>query len=50
MYYIIDYWTYDIIDATNNFDDAVKICDAHEGSQVETENDEVLYENIYLPF
>ena len=49
-YYVTDYWTDEIIDVTTNFDDAVRICSEHDGSQVELDNDEVLYCNITLPF
>lgn len=50
MYYVTDYWTDEIIDTTDDFDAAKAICDENEGSQVETENDEILYTNILLPF
>lgn len=50
MYYVTDYWTDEIIDVTDDFETAKMICDAHEGYQVETENDEIIYENILLPF
>lgn len=50
LYFITDYWTDEIIDVTTDYENAVKICDAHDGSEVTTEADEVLYYNITLPF
>ena len=50
MYYITDYFTDEIIDVVDDFETAKKICDGYDGSQVETESDEVLYTNIELPF
>lgn len=50
MYYITDYFTDEIIDVVDNFKAAKAICDVFDGSQVETDTDEVLYTNICLPF
>lgn len=50
MYYVVDYWTDEIIDVTYDYDDAVRLCSEHEWSQVETINDEVLYCNALLTF
>ena len=50
MFYVIDYFTDEIIDTVGTFEQAKAICDAHDGSQVETETDEILYSNIELPF
>lgn len=50
MFYVIDYFTDEIVDVAETFELARAICDAHEGSQVETETDEILYSNIELPF
>lgn len=50
MFYVTDYYTDEIIDCVDNFELAKKICDMHDGTQVETEDDEVLYTNIELPF
>ena len=46
LFIIEDYFTGDIIDVSSNFDDAVKICTAHDGAIITTEDsDEVLYDN-----
>ena len=50
MYYITDYFTNEIIDVVDSFKAAKAICDAYDGSQVETDTNEILYSNITLPF
>lgn len=50
MYYVTDYFTDEIIDVVDSFETAKKICNAFDGSQVETDTDEILYSNIELPF
>lgn len=50
MYYIIDYWTDEIITLTDDFEHAKRLCNMYDGSQVETESDEILWTNISLPF
>lgn len=50
MFYITDYFTDEIINAVDNFKEAKEICDSFDGSQVETETDEILYTNIEIPF
>ena len=50
MFYVIDYFTDEIIDTVETFDHAKVICDAHNGSQIETESSEILYSNVELPF
>lgn len=50
LYYITDVWTDETIDVTTDYEKAVRICKAHDGSDVTTEADEVLYSNISLPF
>lgn len=50
MYYVTDYYTDEIITCVDTFEMAKKYCDMYEGSQVETETDEVLYTNVVLPF
>lgn len=50
MFYVVDYFTGEIVDVVETFEQAKATCDAHDGSQVETETDEILYSNIELPF
>ena len=50
MYYVTDYYTNKVITCVLTFEIAKLICDTCEGSQVKTEEDEVLYTNIQLPF
>lgn len=50
MYYIEDYFTDEIIMIVDNFEIALAICNANPDSQITTEEDEVLYTNIDIPF
>jgi len=50
MFYIIDYFTDEIVDVVGTFERAKAICDAHDGSQIKTESSEILYSNVELPF
>ena len=50
MYYIIDYWTGEIVDVTDSLETACAICDANEGAQVETEDGEIMRDNVCVPF
>lgn len=50
MYYITDYYTDEIIDVVPDVEDAIRISRSVPDSQVETEDDEVLYTNIDIPF
>ena len=50
MFFVIDYFTDEIIDIVGTFERAKAICDAHNGSQVKTETNETLYSNVELPF
>lgn len=49
-YYLIDYYTSEIIDVFTDVYKAIAACKAIQDSQVETETDEILYTNIELPF
>jgi hypothetical protein len=49
-YYVIDYYTEDIIDVLNDINVAIFICKNTIGTQVITENDNVIYTNIDIPF
>jgi len=46
MYYIIDYYTDDIITLTDDLGHAKRLCDMYEGSQVENENGEIFWTNL----
>ena len=51
MYLILDYYTDEIIDASESFEKAVDISKAYNGSYITLEfSDEILYANIDLPF
>lgn len=50
MFYVTDYYTNEIITCVDNFELAKKLCDMYDSAQVETEDDNVLYANIELPF
>ena len=50
MFYVTDYYTGEIITCVDNFDLAKKLCDMHDNTQAETEDDVILYANIDLPF
>ena len=50
MFYVMDYYTGEIITCVDSFELAKKLCDIYDGAQVETEDDVVLYANIDLPF
>lgn len=50
LYFIENYYTDEIIDITDDFDKACRICYLHNNSIVTTETDEVLYMNIDIPF
>ena len=49
-YYLIDYYTEEIIDVFSDVDKAITACKAMQDSQVETENDVIIYSNVDLPF
>lgn len=49
-YYLIDYYTEEIIDVFTDVDKAITACKATQNSQVETENDVIIYSNVDLPF
>ena len=46
MYYIIDYYTDNIITLTDDLEHAKRLCDMYEGSQVENEDDEIFWTNL----
>jgi len=50
MFYVTDYYTGEIITCVDNFDLAKKLCDMYDGTQIETEDDVILYANIDLHF
>ena len=50
MFYVTDYYTGEIITCVDSFELAKKLCNMYDGTQVETEDDVVLYANIDLPF
>ena len=49
-YYLIDYYTDEIIDVFTDVDKAITACKEKPDSQVETENDVIIYSNVDLPF
>ena len=50
MFYVMDYYTGEIITCVDSFELAKKFCDMYDGAQVETEDNVVLYANIDLQF
>lgn len=49
-YYLIDYYTEEIIDTFTDIDKAITACKAIQDTQVKTEVDTIIYSNVDLPF
>lgn len=50
MFYIMDYYTDEIITCVDNFELAKKLCNMYIDTKVITEDDVLMYTNIDLPF
>ena len=49
-YYLIDYYTEEIIDVFTDVDKAISVCMKTPDSQVKTDSDTTIYSNVDLPF
>lgn len=50
MYYVQDYYTQEIIDTFENFEDALNLAKKTLDSEIVDENDDYFYCNVDLPF
>lgn len=50
MYYVLDYYTHEIIDTFKNFDDALNLAKKTLDSKIVDENNNFFYCNVDLPF